>query len=87
MPRPAQLALTVLFSTYSVSETLKFCELGDKLFEALTKNSSWVVYSSADSHDRSPSSKISGEFPDLATGKNMQSSRESAIIYDMLHCR
>ncbi|MGY4286429.1 hypothetical protein ACVWXO_005649 [Bradyrhizobium sp. LM2.7] len=68
MARLAQLALPVLFSTYSVSETLKFCELGGKRFETLAKNSSGVVHSSADFHVRSPSEMSGRIAPTLTAG-------------------
>lgn len=48
--RLAQLALTILFSTYAVSELLKFCELGAKRFETLSKKSRRILRSNAGIH-------------------------------------
>ncbi|BBO05440.1 MULTISPECIES: hypothetical protein [Bradyrhizobium] len=57
--------MTILFSTYPVSELLEFCEPGDKRFETLSKKGRRTLRSNAGIHD-TPPDRASGEAARLA---------------------
>ncbi|MBR0960161.1 hypothetical protein [Bradyrhizobium japonicum] len=58
--RLAQLALTILLSTYPLSELLKFRKLGDQRFETFSKQSTRILRSNAGIHDTPPAKSYGG---------------------------
>lgn len=81
--RLAQLTMTILFSTDSVSELLKFCELGDKRFETLSKKDRRILRSNAGIHD-TPSNRVSGRILPLSRPGKLCNHGKSAPTYGML---
>lgn len=68
--RPAQLALTILFSTYPLSELLKLHELGDQRVETLLKHSRRILRSNAGIHHTPPDRGLRDKSPILENREN-----------------
>ncbi|WP_027576693.1 hypothetical protein [Bradyrhizobium sp. WSM1743] len=68
--RLAQLALTILFSTYPLSELLKLGELGDQCLETLLKHSRRILRSNAGIHDTPPDRGLREKPPTLESREN-----------------